>query len=132
MSGFERCKYNPIELMRKFWVDPPLDHITYDPKLFKGDYYIIRQGGGDGTLIFTYNMIMNTLKNIVCQTSYSKSNVPDPSRDHIGTKYIIGPLRYSVVYGQVWLKCSKTHKYPGMKDRARIAVKIQEYIYQTN
>jgi hypothetical protein len=47
--SFSKNKYNTIETMKLWYPDADLSHISYDPDMKKGDYYIIRNSGGDGT-----------------------------------------------------------------------------------
>ena len=59
MSDFRRVKLNPIELIEEFWPEADHSHLTYDPnlKMRNGQFDIIRQCGGDGTLMFTVEML---------------------------------------------------------------------------
>ncbi len=122
-----RAKHNPIELIEYFWPGVLVGHITYDPELRRGDYNIIRQCGHDGTLTFTHEMLMKGLVDIARGTSFCKKTEPaDWSRvKHI--EYVVGPMRHVTVFGMVYLKCSKTQKYPGQRERIRMPVKC-EYV----
>lgn len=128
MSKFRREKRNPIDLIRKFWPEASTDHITYDPDMKKGDYSIIRQSGGDGTLLFTLAMLQSGLVSIVNQQSYWKPTEPKDWSKVKGIRYVVGPMRHATVFGMIYLKCSETQKYPGKRERIRMPVKC-EYVY---
>lgn len=128
MSNFKKEHHNPLELIKRFWPEANVDHITYDPNLRKGDFNIIRQSGGDGTLLFTLGMLQKGLIGIANMTSFCASNEPDWSKVK-SIKYTVGKMRHATVYGMIYLKCSKTHKYPGQRERIRMPVKC-EYIYK--
>lgn len=127
MSDFKREKHNPLELIKNFWPDADSSHIKYDPSLKKGDFNIIRQSGGDGTLAFTLVMLQEGLLNIVNKSVFCTSKEPDWSKvkDVI---YTLGDMKHVTVFGMIFLKCSKTHKYPGQRERTRMPVKC-EFIY---
>ena len=114
--SFRKARHNPIELMLKLYPDASLRHITYDPKLKKGEYEIIRQGTHDGTLIFTQEILQKSVLNILNETSYYIKTKPDWSRLK-GIVYTIGKIKHCTVYGDV-----------SMKERIRFPV-ICEYIY---
>lgn len=127
MSDFGRERHNPLELIKKFWPEADSSHIKYDPNLKKGDFNIIRQSGGDGTLMFTLEMLQEGLLNIVNKNAFCTSKEPDWSKvkDVI---YTLGDMKHVTVFGMIFLKCSKTHKYPGQRERIRMPVKC-EFIY---
>ncbi len=130
MSDFKRLKRNPIELIESFWPGANHSHITYDEslKMRRGQFDIIRQCGGDGTLTFTLEMLQKVLINPMNMESHCTRD--DVDFDNlIKIKYTIGPIYHSTVYGDIELKCGG--KYPGQRDRARMPV-ICEYIYKKN
>lgn len=127
MSNFKREKHNPLNLIKNFWPDADATHIKYDPNLKKGDFNIIRQSGGDGTLIFTLEMLQEGLINLMNKQSFPTSNEPDWEKLKDIT-YTLGDMKHATVFGMIFLKCSKTHKYPGQKERIRMPVKC-EFIY---
>lgn len=128
MSDFKKERHNPIDLIKKFWPDANTDHITYDPELKKGEYNIIRQCGGDGTLMFTLEMLQKGLIGIVNGNSFFKKTEPDWSR-LIGIKYTVGGMKHVTVFGMLKLRCSETQKYPEQRERIRMPVKC-EYVYE--
>lgn len=127
MSDFRKERHNPLELIKRFWPEASVKHITYDPSMRKGDYYIIRQSRHDGTLLFTLELLQRGLIKVINKESYCTKTI---SRDlkYKDIKYTVGPMKHSTVYGQVYLPCSKNHKYPGQAERIRMPVKC-EYIY---
>jgi hypothetical protein len=127
MSGFKREKHNPIDLIKKFWPDANTDHITYDPNLKKGDYSVIRQCSGDGTLLFTLEMLQTGLISIANSKSFFTKTEPDWSKLK-GIKYTVGAMTHVTVYGMIKLRCSETNKYRGQRERIRMPVKC-EYLY---
>ena len=127
MGEFKKEKHNPIELIKTFWPNANVEHITYDPKLKKGEYNVIRQCGGDGTLAFTLEMLQKGLIDIVNGHSFFKKTEPDWGKVKY-IKYTVGDIKHATVYGMIKLKCSKTQKYPGQRERIRMPVKC-EYIY---
>ncbi len=126
-TSFKREIHNPIELIKSFWPDANTDHIKHDPKLKKGQYKMIRGSGGDGTLEFTLEMMQDSLIHIVNGHSYFKSKKPDFDKLKRIT-YTVGNARHATVYGMILLKCSKTHKYPGQRERISFPV-ICHYEY---
>ena len=128
MSDFKREYHNPIELIKRFWPEANVSHITYDPNLREGDFNIIRQSGGDGTLLFTLQMLQKGLLGIVNMQSFHKPTEPDWSKVK-GVKYTVGKMRHVTVYGMIKLRCSESRKYPGLRERIRMPVKC-EYIYK--
>lgn len=129
MSNFKKEYYNPIELIERFWPEANVDHIIYDPKLKKGDFNIIKQSGGDGTLLFTLQMLQNGLIDIVNAKIGSTSNKPKDWSKVKSIKYTVGKMRHATVYGMTKLRCSETRKYPGLRERITMPVKC-EYIYK--
>lgn len=130
MSNFKKKIHNPIELISSFWPSAYHRHISYDPHFRRDerDYWIIRQSTHDGTLVFTNELLAKTLINLVRMESYHASREPDRGRLKM-IKYKVGPIMHSTVFGRVKLSCSKTHTYPGLSERTRMAVKC-DYIYK--
>lgn len=127
MSDFKREKHNPIELMKMWWPDADLSHITYDPKMKASDreYWRIEESGGDGTLSFTIEMLQKALLPIINMCSTCKRTEPKDWRLVKGMKYTIGDMRHATVYGKVELRCGG--KYHGQLERVRFPVRV-EYI----
>lgn len=121
-NSFRKERHNPIELMRTWWPDADLSHIDYDPDMKKGEYNIIRQSGGDGTMAFTIEMLQKTLLPIVNKQSFYKPKEPDDWGKVKNIRYKIGPIRHAICFGMIYLKCSKEHKYPGQRERVRMPV----------
>ena len=121
-NSFSREKHNPLELIQKWWPDADVSHIEYDPNMVRGYYSIIRQSVGDGTLLFTIQMMQEALLPLVNQQSFYKKNPPDDWSVVTGIKYKIGAMKHATVCGMMFLKCSKEHKYPGQRERVRIPV----------
>jgi len=128
MSKFKKSKLNPIELINNFWPEASTDHIAYDGNLIKGEYDMIRECGGDGTMLFTQEMLQKVLIHIVNMDSYFAKSEPKDWSKVKGIYYTVGPVRHVTVFGMIKLNCSNDRKYPGQKDRARMAVKCT-YIY---
>ena len=117
----QKMRHDPIKLIKKFWPDADISHITYDPNLYKGEYEIVRQSGGDGTMFFTIQMLQEALLPIVNCTTCFKPKIPkNPTLYHI--RYKIGALKHVIVFGMIYLRCSKNHKYPGQRERVRLPV----------
>ena len=127
MKGFKKERHNPIDLIKQFWPDANANHISYDPDLKNGDYKIIRQSGGDGTLLFTLEMMQESLINLVNGHSFFKKTEPDWSKVK-RIKYIVGNANHATVYGMIKLRCSDKNKYSGQRERITIPV-ICEYEY---
>lgn len=127
MSAFKKEIHDPIELIRAWWPDADISHITYDKKMkaSERDYWRIESSGGDGTLLFTIEMLQKALIPIVCKTTYGKTTAPKDMESVIDIKYTIGAMRHATVFGYVELRCGG--KYPGQKERVRYPVKC-EYI----
>lgn len=117
---FRRTKYNPIDMIKNFWPEANTDHISFDNNLKARDYWIIRQGGGDGTALFTQEVLQAALLPIVNMTSYSLVKPPADWDSLKKIKYTIGPLKHSTVFGTV-------NSRTGQRDRVRLAVKC-EYV----
>ncbi len=128
MSEFKKEKHNPLELIKNFWPEANVDHITYDQKLTKGDFNVVRQSDGDGTLLFTLEMLQKGLIGIVNMESFCTSKEPDWGKVK-SIRYIVGDIRHVTVFGMLKLRCSETQKYPGQRERIRMPVKC-EYIYR--
>ncbi len=127
MSDFKKEHHNPIYLINNFWPQADVSHISYDPKMKRGEYNVIRQCGGDGTMTFSIAMLQKGLIEIVNGQSYFKGTEPDWEKVK-SIKYTVGPMRHVTVYGMIKLKCSKTNKYPGQRERIRMPVNC-EYVY---
>lgn len=125
-GNFRKELLNPMGLITQLWPEADIRHITYDPSLkaSQRDYWRIAQSGGDGTMLFTIEMCKQLLLPLVSKSSLKKQA---PKKDTTDIKYTIGKIRHAVVYGMVWLMCSETKKYPGLKERVRIPVKC-EYV----
>jgi hypothetical protein len=123
-----KVKHNPIKLINQFWHTASTKHIIYEPSLKKAEYNIIRESGGDGTYLFTFQMLQSVLIDIVNGTSFFKNTEPDDWSKIKNIEYTIGDIRHVTVFGMIYLKISSTHKYPGQRERARIPVKCK-YIY---
>ena len=123
MGSWHREKINPLELIERYWPDASRDHITYDPDMRKGDYSIIRQSTHDGTLLFSLELLQNTLLPVVNMSSYIKGDDPVEWDRVVAIRYVVGPLRLVTATGLVTLPASKTHKFPGEKQRTRMPVR---------
>lgn len=131
MSNFNKKRHNPIELTRAWWPDANIDHITYDPNMKNKDrdYWRIEESGGDGTLLFTIKMLQKLLLPLINKTTYYNQTPKELLEKAIDIRYTIGDIKHATVFGMVYLRCSKTQKYPGQLERVRIPVKC-EYIYK--
>jgi hypothetical protein len=120
---FGRHRIDPVMWMRKLgW---PTDHITYDPKLRKGEYQIVRGSTHDGTLLFTHELLGKALEPLADKSSYYKPREAEFTADTWHkVRYVVGPLKLATVFGEVSLPCSDTMKYPGQRERVRIAVRM--------
>jgi hypothetical protein len=124
VANFHRDRLDPIEQMRKRgW---PCEHVTYDPKLRKGncDYQIVRGSTHDGTLLFTLENIERTLINLANRVTFHKPKQAEFEAAWPNVRYVVGPLLMATVTGMVKLPCSEDQKYPGQRERLRIAVKV--------
>lgn len=124
MKGFTRERDDPLEMMRAFWPDADLEHITYDSAMLAStrDYWRLAEGTHDGTATFTIRTLQRALLPLVNMESAARN----PPADAIGVKYTVGPLRLATVFGTVELKIGR---YPGQRERARIPVKC-EYVFE--
>lgn len=121
MANWYRQRIDPMEYLKNVHgIVPP--HITYDPKMRKGDYNVIRQSAHDGTFAFTYELLDIALKPIVEKRAYYKARTDEymAAKD---VRYVLGPLRLSTVTGTVDLPCGR---YPGERQRTRMPVKVIE------
>lgn len=126
MPSFSRYKLNPLDVIREqFGVE--LNHITYDPHLRKSgcQYQAIRQASHDGTMLFTEELLANSLIEIANMQSYSKNAPPEDWSKVVAIKYTLGPIWLSTVYGMVGLPSGTC---PGSKQRVRMSVAC-EYVY---
>jgi hypothetical protein len=121
-NNFKKERHNPIELMKLWWPYTDLSHIDYDPAMKKGEYNIIRQSGGDGTAIFTIQMLQETLLPIVNKQSFFIPKEPSDWSKVKNLRYKIGPMLHATCFGMINLKCSKDRKYPGLRERVRMPV----------
>ena len=128
-TSFKRQKHDPIELINGFWPDADISHIKYDPDMTHGEYEIIRQSGGDGTLYFTHQMFREALIRLVIQDTFFKPKTPETWDNIKAIHYTIGPMKHVQVFGMIRLRCSETAKYPGQRERIRIPV-ISELEYK--
>ena len=128
MSNFKKERHNPLDLIKSFWPEADVSHITYDPNLNDKDFNVIRQSGGDGTLLFTLEMLQKGLIGIVNMESFCKSNEPSDWSKVKSIRYTIGSMKHATVYGMIHLGCSSERKYHGQRERIRMPVKC-EYIY---
>ena len=126
MIKFKRQKINPIDVIRN-QLGVTCDHITYDPNLKKSgcQYQIIRQCSHDGTMVFTCELLADTLINLANMESYAKNFPPADFNKLVAIKYTVGPIWLSTVYGQVKLPAGT---YPGQRERTRMCV-VCEYVY---
>lgn len=124
-SGFKRNRINPKDIAQMLWPKADLSHITYDPlmAMTDGDYFVARQCGHDGTMMFTYEMFEKALIDIARMSSYYTKNPPKEGLTRI--EYTVGPARHPIVFGMVNLQCGR---YPGQRERIRFPVKVH-YIY---
>jgi hypothetical protein len=76
-------------------------------------------------MLFTEELIQRTLVDIVNKCAYFKPREAE-FKAAADVRYIVGPLRLATVYGSVSLPLSKTRKFPGLRQRTRMAVKVIE------
>ena len=119
--GFCRKYLNPIDLMKSHWPDACLAHITYDPELLgkDADYSVNRQGGGDGTLMFTIEVMQKTLLPIVIMKTFCTQDDPVDWDKVKRITYTIGRLMHFTAWGRIELNCGM---FPGQRDRFRLPV----------
>jgi len=119
MSAWTRERIDPIEYMRRQgW---RTSHITYNPRLRKGDYSIIRGSAHDGTLLFTLELIQKALEPLAAKASYHKPREQEFTEKRERVRYEVGPLRIATVFGQVDLPVGRR---PGVRQRVRIPVRM--------
>ena len=128
-KDFKKQKVNPMELIAQWWPHADVSHIEYDPnmKASDRDYWRIEQSGGDGTLTFTIEMLQKALLPLINKTTSYKGTPEEVLKKVVDIRYKIGDIRWVIVYGMIYLKCSTTQKYHGQRERVRIPVKC-EYI----
>ena len=121
-SNWQRDQLDPVAYIRdKGW---PVDHISYDPRMRKGDYSIIRTSAHDGTLLFTYELIEKALLLLAAKASFDKLREEEFTAQRERVHYTVGPLRLATVFGLVKLPLSETRLYPGQRERVRIPVRM--------
>lgn len=131
MSNFTKEIHNPKELIARLWPDADSSHITYDENFnnTERDYYVRRQTGHDGTLMFTYEMFGKAFIELMNKQAFAAKRPPDQTKQLVDIKYTVGPMKHAIVFGNIKLKCSETNLYPGQKERVKMAVKV-EYVYK--
>lgn len=129
MSDFTKAIHNPMEMIKEWWPDADISHIEYDPTMKRKDrqYWRIEQCGGDGTLLFSIDMMQKLLLRILNKDSWHIPSLPEDQSTVKDIKYTIGNISHATVFGKVELKCGG--KYPGQCERVRMPVKC-EYIYK--
>lgn len=125
----KKDKYDPIDLIKKWWPDADISHITYDKdmKIGGGDYLRIEQSGGDGTLSHTIQMIQKSLLPILNKESFTRNNEPSDWSKVKDIKYVIGPISHATVFGMVNLRCGGS--FSGQRERVRYPVKCDYEFY---
>lgn len=119
---FVRHRLNPVEELKRLgW---PHEHVTFDPALSRGRYYIRRASAHDGTLIFHVELLARTLIDVAFQGSYCTRDDVDFARLR-GVRYRVGWLRNCAVIGMVDLPVGR---YPGEREAMRMQV-VPEYVY---
>jgi hypothetical protein len=113
-KGWHRHRIDPVAWLKARGVDCP--HITYDPKMRRGQYDIIRQMGHDGTFSHTDQLLADTLRHVAERTSYHKPSGWTPNQ-----RYVVGPIRLATVVGMVDLKCGR---FPGERQRTCMPVRV--------
>tara|TARA_R110000751_G_scaffold152946_5_gene258118 strand:- start:1313 stop:1708 length:396 start_codon:yes stop_codon:yes gene_type:complete len=131
MSKFKRERHNPIDLMKQWWPDVDISHITYDPSMKPSErqYWRMGNSASDGTKIFTIEMLQKSLLPLLNGTSTYRPEEPKDWSTVKGINYTIGNISHAIVYGMIYLDCSKTQKYSGQRERVRIPVRC-EYVYK--
>ncbi|WDQ26704.1 hypothetical protein phiKPNH21_00092 [Klebsiella phage phi_KPN_H2] len=125
MGKFRKEKLNPVDVLRdQFGI--MCEHITYDPGLKKSGchFQVIRQCSHDGTMLFTTELLADTLLGIANMQAYPKNLAPEFDK-LVAIKYTVGPIWLSTVYGVVDLPPGS---YPGERQRTRMCV-VCEYVY---
>ena len=108
-EAFERIGYP--ELVAIPWIKQDAN--------VKPQYRIIRASKHDGTLVFSSDLLVDALKNLVYRRSYYKQ---EPPREGLLPMYTIGTIRRCVVHGMVDLPCGR---YPGQRERVTIPVRVE-------
>jgi hypothetical protein len=122
LRGFSRHKLNPVEQLQRLGWDH--EHVTFDPTLKRGAYYILRESKHDGTVIFSEELLAKALMLITSQDSYWKGDEPYwPTLK--GIRYRVGWMKVAIVYGMVDLPIGR---YPGQRESIRMWV-VPEYVY---
>jgi hypothetical protein len=122
LRGFSRHKLNPVEQLQR--LDWPSKHVTFDPTLKHGTYFVRRGTAHDGTLIFSDELIRRALVEIAKRQGYWKGEEPDWSKLR-GIRYRVGWMKVAIVYGMVDLPIGR---YPGQRESIRMWV-VPEYVY---
>ena len=128
MARFSKNRINPIHVIKGTWPEANVSHITFDPSLREGDFQVIREMQGDGTLIFTHQLLQKALTGIVNGRSYKTTDNVDWD-NLLQIKYTVGKMRVATVYRLVHLNCSETKKYSGQRESVKMWVKC-EYVYK--
>lgn len=108
-----------MEAFEWFGIEMP-KWIAFNPDLTKrngAQYEIIRSASHDGTLIFEKELVGTVIENLANKSSFCKLDNLDGAVD---VKYEVGYISIATVFGMVELPIGK---YPGEKQRARLAVK---------
>ena len=117
MSDFRKERLSLEDVMKILeaeWTGDP--HITYDPDLVQ-QYKIIRQQSHDGTQMFTWQMIRDSMLNLFHMNSYYRPMGLPPEDCYI--HYTVGTIRLVTVHGYVDLPAGR---YPGQRERIVIPV----------
>ena len=124
MSNFSRDRINPMEFIAKSWPNADVSHITFDPAMRASDrdYWVLREGKHDGTMMFTWETIARAIGALVNRETYFKGKDPADWSKVRGIRYRIGMARYLRVHGMVDLPCGR---YPGQVERIRIPVQCE-------
>lgn len=120
MTNWHRMKVNPVEYLAKRGIVAP--HIVFDPSV-SPQYRIVRQSAHDGTMIFTQELIENTLTPLIAKASFYRPNPPTEAQED-AVIYRVGWLWISTVIGMVDLPCGRRH---GERQRTRLPV-VCEYM----
>ena len=124
---FTKQHHDPIELMKSYWPDADISHITYDENMKPSDrqYWRMWNIGGDGTLLFTIQMMQKCLLPLINGNCFYLPEGPEDWSKVKGIKYTIGRMSHATVFGMIKLGCSNDRKYPGQQERVRIPVKCE-------
>lgn len=82
-------------------------------------YRIIRESKHDGTLVFSSDLLLDAMQNLIEGTSFFKQEPPPEGKL---PRYTIGTIRRAVVYGMVDLPCGKVR---GQRERITIPVRVE-------